>query len=227
MCGRAKLTVPFRTLAAWLRAEPATPSLFEAKPRFNIAPTQLQAVVRQGESGRQLDLLRWGLIPSWAKDKKIGARMINARSEEVESKPSFRAAFKKRRCAVVVDGFYEWKGKAGAKQPYLFHKPDDSPFVLAGLWERWVDKETGEVLETCTVLTTAARYAMTDIHVRMPVVLDEAQLDAWLDPAMQDTAELKALLTSEAAEALVAQPVSKLVNSPANDGPEVLAAPGE
>lgn len=225
MCGRAKLVVPFRTLAAWLRAEPEDPSVYEARPRFNIAPTQLHAVVRQGEQGRQLALLRWGLVPSWAKDLTIGARMINARSEEADQKPSFRAAFKRRRCAVIVDGFYEWKGVGSAKQPYLFHLEGDGPFALAGLWERWVSKETGEIVDTCTVLTTEARFVVRDYHVRMPVVLSESELDRWLDPALTDVPTLKALLGSSASEALVAHPVSKLVNSPRNDGPEVLAPP--
>ena len=221
MCGRSKLIAPFREIAALYRCEPTD---LAPEPRYNIAPTQLQAVVRQGESGRHLARLRWGLVPAWAESTKIGARMINARAEDVEKKPAFARAFKKRRCLVVIDGFYEWRTVGGAKAPFLFHMPAHKPFALAGLWENWTSPD-GELVETCAVLTTDAKGPVAQFHTRMPVVLADADVDAWLDPNATEASALKPLLASTPSADLIAQAVSTLVNSPRNDGPECLVPP--
>jgi putative SOS response-associated peptidase YedK len=185
-------------------------------PRYNIAPTQNVAVVRQSESGqRELAMLRWGLVPGWADDIAIGNRMINARGETVAEKPSFRTALKKRRCLVLADGYYEWKKTGKQKQPYLFHFEDDRPFAFAGLWERWT-KGT-EPLETCTIITTVASELSANVHDRMPAILNDAAVDHWLDPGVTDAAELVTLLGPFADPAFVADPVSTLVNSPTHE----------
>src|SRR5690606_1994253 len=137
-------------------------------PRYNIAPTQLVPVIRSDSSGqRELVDLHWGLIPSWAKDRSIASRMINARSETVDEKPAFRRAFKRRRCVVPADGFYEWKKLSKRKQPYFVHRVDGAPMLLAGLWEKWTDGETGEHVESCTILTTEPNEMLAELHNRM------------------------------------------------------------
>lgn len=186
------------------------------RPRYNIAPTQDVPVVRTTPDGqRELVMMRWGLVPSWADDPAIGNRMINARGETVAEKPSFRAALKKRRCLVVADGYFEWKKTGKAKQPYLFHFDDDRPFALAGLWERW--SKGGEPLETCTIITTDASPLAATAHDRMPVILDGAALDMWLDPEVDDSAALAGFLRPFEHDAMIATPVSTRVNSPANE----------
>ena len=179
MCGRFLLHTPVDTLQrAFGFAE--RPNL---RPRYNIAPTQTVPIVRQKDGGgRELALVRWGLIPSWAKEAGIGGRLINARAETVAEKPAFRGAFRKRRALVPADGFYEWRKREGdrPKQPLLVRRRDGQPFAFAGLWEHWRGPE-GEV-ETCTILTTEANAALAPIHDRMPVILDPACYDRWLDP---------------------------------------------
>jgi putative SOS response-associated peptidase YedK len=226
MCGRTKLTTSFeelRELYDLPQEEP--PAAFG--PKYNLAPSQLQAVVRQGEQGgRRLDLLRWGLIPWWAKDERIAHRLINARSEDVATKPAFRDAFKQRRCLVVVDGFYEWKSTDGSRRPFLLHMPGGAPFALAGVWERWATGD-GEVVETCAVLTCAARGLIAKLHDRMPVILSEDAFPAWLDPKMHRPDALARLLGSEESDKLVLQEVSKRVNSPKIDDASVLDPPDQ
>jgi putative SOS response-associated peptidase YedK len=185
----------------------------ELAPRYNVAPSQPVAVVRLGERGRELVPLRWGLIPSWAKDAKFAP--INARSETAADKPTFRSAMSKRRCLVPADGFYEWMKTGKAKQAFAFRLHDDKPFAFAGLWERW-EGPAGPV-ETCCILTTAANELVSPAHDRMPVMLDRAYFEQWLDPAQQDAEALAWMLRPYRAEAMRGYPVGRLVNSPRND----------
>lgn len=194
------------------------------EPRYNIAPTQLvPTVLRKSEqSDRRFQLLRWGLIPSWAKDPAIGARLINARAETAGEKPSFRAAFRQRRCLVVADGFYEWQRQERKKQPFYFRLQDGRPFAFAGLWERWEAPDDGEAIESCTILTTEAVELLQPIHDRMPVILDPKDYNLWLDPAVQKPEQLQQLLCPYRSEAMIAYPVSTQVNKPNNNSPECI-----
>ncbi|MCH7813503.1 MAG: SOS response-associated peptidase, partial [Planctomycetes bacterium] len=169
-------------------------------------------------TSRRLELLRWGLIPSWAKDPAIGARMINARSETAAEKPSFRAAFRRRRCLLPADGFYEWQRSGRVKQPYYIRLKHGPPFALAGLWEQWHSPD-GSLVETCTILTTEPNELVKPLHNRMPVLLTPDVFDLWLDPAMTDPARIQPLLRPCPPEQMIAQPVTTHVNSPRNDDP--------
>lgn len=233
MCGRYSLTTPVEGLRQ-LFEFPEQPNLM---PRYNIAPTQEVAAVRRATpagadqgpggagaaaAGRHLVLLRWGLIPSWAKDPAIGAGMINARAETLAEKPAFRTAFRKRRCLVLADGFYEWQKRgSGPKQPYRIARSDGAPFAFAGLWERWRDPADGRSVETCTIVTTDANALLRPIHHRMPVILAPEAYGPWLDPATEAD-RLQALLAAEPGLDLLAVAVSTRVNKVANDDPEVL-----
>jgi putative SOS response-associated peptidase YedK len=190
-------------------------------PRYNIAPTQSVAVVRSSEQGNELSMLRWGLIPSWAKDVKIGASLINARSETVATKPAFRSAFKRRRCLIPADGFYEWK-KTGpkTKQPFYIGLQQQRPFAFAGLWECWTAPEGGTI-ESCTIITTEANNALQELHHRMPVILGEDERAAWLDPNVPSEA-LTSLLDPYPSEEMLTFPVDTLVNKASNDTPDCL-----
>lgn len=189
--------------------------------RYNVAPTQDAAVVVAGEDGsRRLASMRWGLVPYWAKDPEIGNRAINARSETVAEKPAFRDSFKRRRCLVAADGFYEWQKVQGGKQPYLLRLEGGAPFAFAGLWDRW-HGQRGRVLETFTILTTEPNSLVAPIHDRMPVILPALGRGPWLDRA-SDTEALRALLAPLGAELMEAVPVSDLINSSANDSLECL-----
>ena len=171
--------------------------------------------------------LRRGLIPSWAKDAGIGARTINARADTVHEKPAFRAAFQSRRCLIPTEGFFEWKAGAGkSKTPYFVERSDGEPMIFAGLWERWVDPE-GEVVETCTIITTEAAEILRPLHDRMPVILEEANFNFWLSRANKDLDALRTLLKPFPSDRLTMHPVSTLVNSPRNEGPEVIARASE
>jgi putative SOS response-associated peptidase YedK len=217
MCGRFTLTKPIPVLAEmFLFPETAAPQ----EPRFNIAPTQGVAAVRapKGLEHRELAFLRWGLIPSWATDPSIGNRLINARAETVAEKPSFRAAFRHRRCLVLADGFYEWQRLAGKKQPYYFRIRDGQPFAFAGLWERWEDQ--GKPVESCTLLTTEANEVLRPVHDRMPVILEANKYNSWLDPSVQEAELLKPLLHPYPGDAMMGYPVSSLVNNPRNESPK-------
>lgn len=187
----------------------------ELRPRFNIAPTQTVAVILDEEPAA-LTTVRWGLIPAWSKDKKIGATLINARGETVAEKPSFRTAFKKRRCLILADGFYEWQKRDAGKVPHYMQLADGEPFAFAGLWEEWCDLEAGgAVLRTCAIITTEPNERLSPIHNRMPVILPPEQERRWLS---RDTEieELKSLLTPFPADAMSAHPVSTRVNSVQN-----------
>jgi putative SOS response-associated peptidase YedK len=220
MCGRFTLRNPGEVVAQAFDL-PEAPDLL---PRFNVAPGQAVAVVRQKpqSEGRELSFVRWGLIPAWADDPSIGDRLANARSETAATKPSFRSAFRSRRCLVVADGFYEWQKTNGRKQPYFVGLQSDRPFGLAGLWERW--EKGGEPVESCTILTTDANELMQPIHERMPVILPPDQYDLWLDPRCQDTEKLAKLLRPYASKDMLAYRVSTLVNNPKNDTPECAEA---
>ena len=217
MCGRFTLTTPSAVLAEAFGL-PEPPDL---PPRYNIAPTQLVAAVRAPEGRRELVSLRWGLIPSWAKDPTIGNSLINARGETVASKPSFRAAFKQRRCLVPADGFYEWKRSGKTKQPHYIRRPDGAPFAIAGLWERWRG-DGGEPVESLTLITTAPNSVLEPIHNRMPVILDPGDHDLWLDPDQRDAGPLQALIRPALDRDLEAYPVSTRVNNPRLDSPELI-----
>lgn len=190
-------------------------------PRYNIAPTQPVPVIRQNpkEPTRDLSLLRWGLIPSWAKDASGAARTINARSETVATLPAFRDAFKSRRCLIPADGFYEWQRTGTSKQPFCFEVNDRALFAFAGLWDRWKDP-TGQWIRSCSILTTTPNAVTSAIHDRMPVILDPADYDLWLDPGMTDTATVAELLKPFDARQMLKYPVSSRVNRVDNDDPE-------
>jgi putative SOS response-associated peptidase YedK len=192
------------------------------KARYNIAPSQPVPVVRLKPGGakpnRELVLLHWGLIPSWAKDPKIGNRMINARAESLAEKPAFRRALQHRRCLIVTDGFYEWQGTGKAKQPYFIRFCDDRPFAFAGLWESWEGPDHAAV-DSCTIITTNANELTQKIHDRMPIILPSKTYDVWLDPAMQNVEKLTPLLIPFSSDEMEAYPVSTLVNSPVNEDP--------
>ncbi len=217
MCGRYTLKNPMDVLAEYFEVEDYPSSL---TPSYNIAPTQEVAAVVEEDEKRKLEMLRWGLIPSWAKDPAIGNKMINARAETVSEKPSFRAAFKKRRCLIVADGFYEWQKTDNGKQPYHFKLKDSSPFAFAGLWETW-DKE-GEEIRSCSIVTTDANDLMNEIHHRMPVILHPENYGVWLDQGFDEKEALMDLLRPYPSDQMEAYPVSRRVNKPANNEPSVI-----
>ena len=222
MCGRYTLTSSGDELALLFDLS-EIPSL---PPRYNMAPTQEAAVVRVPAPGvpRHLDFLRWGLVPYWADDPKIGNRMINARSEGVAEKPAYKWSFRKQRCLIATDGFYEWKKEGKLKQPYHIRRKDRRPFAFAGLWSRWRPKMGGaEPLDTFTILTTDSNELIRPLHDRMPVILDAASFDLWLDPAVDDRERLLELLVPYDGSVMETVPVSRTVNSPAYDGPDCVA----
>ncbi len=218
MCGRYTLRTRLNELLQFYAIESQLPWA----PRFNIAPSQSIPVVRNDPNGdkRALATLRWGLIPSWAKDLRSGHHSINARAETLVHKPSFQQALKSRRCLVPADGFYEWKKSGTNKQPYFIHMADQRPFVFAGLWDRWT--KSLPAVESCTIITTAANALLSDIHDRMPVILPEAAAMRWLDRHVEDTDFLTSLLVPYPADAMVAYPVSTLVNSPQHDSTDCI-----
>ena len=222
MCGRFALITPGETVLTAFEVDANPLDLAQIPPRYNIAPTQPVLAVRAAANGRQreLTLFQWGLVPSWSQDPKLGARMINARSETVAEKPAFRAAFKRRRCLIPADGFYEWQKTAGGKQPMYIHSQDERPFALAGLWELWQSAD-GSTLQSCTILTTTPNELMEPIHNRMPVILDPADYDDWLHPDPKPEIGLHLLRPYPAAK-MAAYPVSSWVNSPAHDDPSCL-----
>jgi len=195
------------------------------EPRYNISPTQYVPVVRASVGhGRELAMLYWGLVPSWAKEKSIGNRMINARAETLAEKPSFRNAFRRRRCVLLASGFYEWKRVADRKHAYFIHRRDAQPFAMAGLWERW--EKGNEPLESCTIITTQANDFMQGLHQRMPAILGRPSIEDWLDPGFDDADALQSLLRPLGEDVLVAEEVSQRVNSPRNEGPELIQGIG-
>jgi len=234
MCGRFTLTTPAAVWAALFELD----SVPELGPRYNIAPTQPVAAVRStarpqtdasgpnetgagNGSGHEFALLRWGLVPHWTRDLDLkGRALINARSETVAEKPSFRDSFRFRRCLVVADGFYEWQPAGARKQPFWIRLDTGAPFAFAGLWDRWVGED--ETLESCTLLTTEANEGLRPLHDRMPVILDPHDYEAWIDP---DTPrwELESLLVPYPSESMTFHPVSTHVNHVGHDDPACIA----
>ncbi len=221
MCGRYSLTVDQEALTAALEVE----VLFRHEPRYNIAPTQTVPVVVREEGSRLQKGFRWGLVPGWADDPSIGNRMINARGETAAEKPSFRVPFRRRRCLVPADGFYEWKKEDGGKVPFWIHREGGGILTFAGLWDRW-EGEDGHALETFTIVTTEANELLRPIHRRMPVILSAGGAQRWLDPAA-GRSELQALLARAPSEVLDVREVSTHVNSPSHDDPGCIQPVGE
>jgi putative SOS response-associated peptidase YedK len=223
MCGRFTQERPASELADIFAAEPLADEL---GARFNIAPTDEAFVVVQREDRRAVTAYRWGLVPHWSTDPKGASRMFNARAETITASPAFREAFKRRRCIVPVDSFYEWKREAGVRQPYRVMRGDGLPLALAGLWAGWRDPETEEVRRTFTIVTTTPNEAMADLHDRMPVVLERSSWDRWLvdgrvGPRV-DESELLAMLQPTDAVELRIYPVNRYVNDVRRDGPELI-----
>ncbi len=217
MCGRF---VGFRSLDELKSFFPIDKAACEAISNFNVAPSQEILAIANYEGENWLVKFHWGLVPFWAKDISIGNRMINARSESIAEKPSFRNAFKKRRCLILADGFYEWKGEKGHKQPMFITLPDRKPFAFAGLWETWNKKaDPVSIYKSCTIITTQACETFSEIHHRMPVILKSEIYEPWLDPQNHDLDELKNILENEIITELVSYPVSKQVNSASNNNP--------
>lgn len=219
MCGRYTLYGPVSRLRKHFDAEIAG---FDFEPRYNAAPMQWLPVIRQRPSGeRIIHRLRWGLVPSWAKDEVIATKLINARGETVADKPSFRAAFRKRRCIVPANGFFEWKAVAGKKQPYFIHLANDDLIGLAGLWERWTRPTDGEEIDTFTIVTTEANATVAPVHDRMPVILSPADYGAWLD-AGTDIEEVTRLLRPSPEGVLEMHPVATDVGNVRNDNASLI-----
>jgi putative SOS response-associated peptidase YedK len=187
-------------------------------PRYNIAPTQAVPALRQQGSSLEAVHLHWGLVPSWAKDRKIGSRLINARAETIAEKPSFRTAFRKRRCLILADGYYEWVKHGSAKQPYHIYQKSHHPFAFAGLWETW-STDDGSPYASCSIITCAANTELSNLHHRMPVVLETPDYPKWL-AEQSDPGSLIELLKPAADGTFSAIPVSTFVNSPAHEGPD-------
>lgn len=219
MCGRFAFYSPSEAAAALFGVSASV----EVQPRYNIAPTQFVAAIRDDENrDRELVMLRWGLIPFWAKDPAIGNRMINARAETVAEKPAYRAAYRHRRCIVLADGFYEWCREGDVKTPHHISLASGAPFALAGLWENWTDKDSGESLQTTTLITTAANDFMTPLHHRMPVILESNTAGEWL-AGSKDLLDDVAGITP----ALQAWPVDRRVNNARNEGEDLVSAVGD
>ncbi len=223
MCGRFTQQRPASELAEIFAAEPLVD---DPGPRFNVAPTDEALVVVQRDERRAITAYHWGLIPHWAESAKVASRMINARAETLTSSPAFRDALLRKRCLVPVESFYEWRREGTVRQPYTIGRADGRPLVLAGLWSGWRDPTRDQVRRTFTIVTTTPNETMATIHNRMPVLLDEAGWETWLDPAIADPGELLALLEPRDEPELAVRPVSQLVNNVRNDGPELVVPLG-
>jgi putative SOS response-associated peptidase YedK len=223
MCGRFRLARKKEILGAAFDVDSALDDL-DWVPRYNVAPGQEIAVVRRDANrpDRLLSTMRWGLIPSWAKEPSVGYKMINARSETVAAKPSFLEPLRSRRCLIPADGYYEWKREGKQKLPYCFTLADDSVFAFAGLWDRWRSSQ-GQFIESCTILTTTPNALTKGVHDRMPVILARDAYDLWLDPGFKKLEELRPLLKPYPADAMRRYRVSQRVNQVKNDDPECAA----
>ncbi|MGR6034467.1 MAG: SOS response-associated peptidase [Candidatus Nitrosoglobus sp.] len=217
MCGRYVLHTSLEQIAAHFQLQKTQ----KITPRFNISPSQEVPVIRGDSQHRELAMLRWGLIPSWAKEEKTRYNMINARAETITTKPAFRGAFRYRRCLIPADGFYEWKSTASGKQPYYIRRHDGKVFAFAGLWEHW-EREPNKFIDSCTIIVTDANDLIWPIHDRMPVILDPADYEAWLNPENQDVRILMGLLKPYSSEKMEDYPVSLRVNSPKNEDPKCI-----
>ena len=221
MCGRFAFFSAAEAVSQLFGVDDATLSI---RPQYNIAPTDLAAVIRSDESARGILMMLWGLLPFWAIDKKMALRMIYARAETVAEKPAYRDAFKKARCIVPADGYYEWVATAGGKQPFYISDERDRPLGMAGLWSHWKSKDGEERLDTFTILTTESTGAIADLHHRMPVMLDDISAEHWLAGDGDNPPVLREILSASAATPLRAWPVTKAVNTARNDG-EALIEP--
>ena len=220
MCGRFSLHIPMTELIEYFRLAGGIP--FDR--RYNIAPSEKIPVIRRQAGERRLDLARWGLVPHWAKDAKIGYRMINARAETVASKPSFRGPFHNQRCIIPASGFYEWQKTDRGRRPYHVFRSDGAPLALAGLWDRWENPDDpGEAVISCTIITTAANDPVSKLHDRMPAILEPKEFAPWLDPD-RSRGDLLALLHPAAEGVLDLHPVSDYVNKPGHEGEECIRA---
>ncbi|MEO8625570.1 MAG: SOS response-associated peptidase [Candidatus Limnocylindrales bacterium] len=230
MCGRMTMRTDPSDVARIFDAEVRDPAAFaDLGPRYNVAPTQPIEVVVQREDGRVLELHRWGLVPSYAKNVSAGNGLINARAETIATTPAFRTSFARRRCVIPADGFYEWRrdgsGKSSRKQPFLIHAADDRPLAFAGMWAPWKDPATGNWLLSAAVVTTQANGTVGQLHNRMPVILEPAEWPIWTDPEIRDPGLLSDLLRPASDDLLVLSPVSALVNNANNEGPALLMPP--
>jgi putative SOS response-associated peptidase YedK len=219
MCGRFTQQRPASELAEIFSAEPLVD---DPGPRYNVAPTDEALVVVQREERRAITAYRWGLIPHWAESAKVGSRMFNARAETLTSSPAFRDALRRKRCLVPIESFYEWRREGSVRQPYAIARADGRPLVLAGLWSGWRDPATDTVRRTFTIVTSRPNRTMAEVHDRMPVVLDDTDWAAWLDPAPTEPGRLLAMLEPRDEPDLVLRAVSRLVNDVRNDGPELV-----
>jgi putative SOS response-associated peptidase YedK len=219
MCGRFNQTASAKKLKSEFGIKAFKCEEGEILPRYNIAPSQDVLVVRADlpRHERSASLMHWGLIPHWASDKRIAYKTINARAETVADKPSYRDAFKNRRCLIPATGFYEWQKLAQGKQPYHIRMQNAEPFAMAGLWEHWQDEDSGEEIESCTIIVTDANKLMSKIHARMPVILPATAWNTWLNPDFYERKTLQSLLRPYPAEEMDLYPISKEVNNPAND----------
>lgn len=224
MCGRYSLTADFQVIED--RFGEATFDITKYEESYNIAPSQMVLSVVNDGSKNRLGFLKWGLIPPWAKESKIGFKMINARSETVHEKPSFREAFKRKRCLVIADSFYEWKRTDDRKIPMRIKMKNNELFAMAGLWESWKSPE-GETIHSCTILTTTPNELMSNIHDRMPVILKLSDEQKWLNPELNTLADLKKFLVPLEEGRLEAYEVSDKVNSPKNNSPELIEKIGD
>jgi putative SOS response-associated peptidase YedK len=213
MCGRTRLTVPWDVLAKLYRFEQADP--VDLRPRLNITPTQTIPIVRASDGRRRLDLVRWGLLPRWARDAKVGNKMFNARLETLSTRPVFRDPLAQRRCLILADAYYEWKAEGKRKFPYVVRATDAAAFAMAGLWDTWTSSD-GEVVESCTIVTRAAAGDVATIHTRMPVVLGPSAHDAWLDAGERDGARLVEFLSAQASSDFTIEPIDAI---PADSSP--------
>jgi putative SOS response-associated peptidase YedK len=218
MCGRFSQQRPASELAEIFAAEPLVD---DPGPRFNVAPTDDALVVVQREERRAITAYRWGLIPHWADAAKVGSRMFNARAESLTTSPAFRDAFRRKRCLVPVDGFYEWHREGARRQPFAIARGDGKPLALAGLWSGWRDPAADRVVRTFTIITSAPNDQMTGLHDRMPVIVPDGAWERWLDPELRDPGELHGLFEPNDDIELRIWPVSPLVNNVRNDGPEL------
>ncbi|MEO5840691.1 MAG: SOS response-associated peptidase [Acidimicrobiales bacterium] len=224
MCGRYVAAAPPSEIAKYFAAAPTETVL---EPSYNVAPTNEVYAVVEHDDERRLEHLRWGLVPLWAKDLAIGSKMINARAEGIATKNAYRHAFRKQRCIIPADGFFEWKVVEGQKrkQPMYIHRVDGEPLAFAGLWETWRGPDRNdEPLRTCTIITTTANETMAPVHNRMPVILPPDKWAQWLDPDMQDTDALAEFLVPAPASLLTLYPITTAVNHVRNKGPELIVA---
>lgn len=215
MCGRFSF-IDIEDIRERFKTEP-----IDLKPNYNVAPTQDVPVIRNG----QLSMFRWGLIPSWAKDPYVGNKLINARAETVDEKPSFKYSLQRKRCLIVADGFYEWKKEGRTKRPYRITLKNKGLFGFAGLWDTWKSPR-GDIVNSCTIITTTPNELMAGIHDRMPVILSRDSEQVWLDQSIVDSGYLKSFLVPYPAELMEAYEVSGFVNSPKNNGSDCLVPVG-